>query len=202
MVKGIAHTHYLVVVLFLLIYVAKTVLLLSNKHDLLVKFTKKIKVPEMIISFLFLATGIYLMTQLVTIHYLMWIKIALILLAIPLAVIGFKKSNKILASVSLLLITASFGLAEVAAKKKMQADNTAISANDGKALYFNNCSMCHGEDGKLGAMGAKDLSATAMNAAAIKEVILRGQNLMKPVPVSEEQAASIAAYVESEMKGH
>lgn len=156
----------------------------------------------MIISFLFLATGIYLMTQLVTIHYLMWIKIALILLAIPLAVIGFKKSNKILASVSLLLITASFGLAEVAAKKKMQADNTAISANDGKALYFNNCSMCHGEDGKLGAMGAKDLSATAMNAAAIKEVILRGQNLMKPVPVSEEQAASIAAYVESEMKGH
>lgn len=43
MVKGIAHTHYLVVVLFLLIYVAKTVLLLSNKHDLLVKFTKRSK---------------------------------------------------------------------------------------------------------------------------------------------------------------
>ena len=62
--------------------------------------------------------------------------------------------------------------------------------------------MCHGDDGKMGTMGAKDLSATAMNAAAIKEVILRGQNLMKPVPVSEEQAASIAAYVESEMKGH
>lgn len=202
MVKGIAHTHYLVVVLFLLIYVAKTVLLLSNKSDLLAKFTKKVKVPEMIISFLFLATGIYLMTQLATIHYLMWIKIALILLAIPLAVIGFKKSNKILASVSLLLITASFGLAEVAAKKKMQADNSTIASNDGKALYFNNCSMCHGDDGKMGTMGAKDLSATAMNAAAIKEVILRGQNLMKPVPVSEEQAASIAAYVESEMKGH
>ena len=202
MVKGIAHTHYLVVVLFLLIYVAKTVLLLSNKSDLLAKFTKKVKVPEMIISFLFLATGIYLMTQLATIHYLMWIKIALILLAIPLAVIGFKKSNKILASVSLLLITASFGLAEVAAKKKMQADNSGIAVNDGKALYFNNCSMCHGEDGKLGAMGAKDLSATAMDVAAMKEVILRGQNMMKPVPVSEEQAASIAAYVESEMKGH
>lgn len=202
MVKGIAHTHYLVVVLFLLIYVIKTVLLLSNKSDLLAKFTKKIKVPEMIISFLFLATGIYLMTQLVTIHYLMWIKLALILLAIPLAVVGFKKSNKILASVSLLLITASFGLAEVAAKKKMQADNSAISVNDGKALYFNNCSMCHGEDGKLGAMGAKDLSATSMDMAAIKEVILKGQNLMKPVPVSDEQAATIAAYVESEMKGH
>lgn len=202
MVKGIAHTHYLVVVLFLLIYVAKTVLLLSNKSDLLAKFTKKVKVPEMIISFLFLATGIYLMTQLATIHYLMWIKIALILLAIPLAVIGFKKSNKILASVSLLLITASFGLAEVAAKKKMQADNSGIAVNDGKALYFNNCSMCHGEDGKLGAMGAKDLSATAMDVTAMKEVILRGQNMMKPVPVSEEQAASIAAYVESEMKGH
>ncbi|MBK9284419.1 MAG: cytochrome c [Sphingobacteriaceae bacterium] len=202
MVKGIAHTHYLVVVLFLLIYVIKTVLLLSNKSELLTSFSKKIKVPEMIISTLFLATGIYLMTQLATIHYLMWIKIAMILLSIPLAVIGFKKSNKILASVSLLLLTASFGLAEVAAKKKMKADNEGISSSDGKALYVNNCSMCHGDNGKLGVMGAKDISLSTMNEQQIVNVILKGEKSMNPVPVSIEQANAIAAYVETEIKGH
>jgi uncharacterized membrane protein SirB2 len=64
MIKGILHTHYLVVTLFLLIYVVKTILLLSNKNDLLATFTKKVKVFEMVVSFLFLATGVYLTTML------------------------------------------------------------------------------------------------------------------------------------------
>ena len=64
MYKGILHSHYLVVVLFLLIYVIKTILLLSNKNDLLAKFSKKVKIAEIIISVLFLVTGIYLSTQL------------------------------------------------------------------------------------------------------------------------------------------
>lgn len=201
MTKGILHTHYLVVTLFLLIYVIKTVLLLSNKNDLLLKFSKKVKVPEMIISFLFLGTGIYLMTQLPVIHYLMWVKLALVFASIPIAVIGFKKGNKILAALSLVMITASFGIAEIAKKKKMKMDNTGIAINDGKALYENNCKLCHGNDGKLGLSGAKDLSATAMDMNGIKEVILHGQNMMQPVPVTDEQATSIAAYVNSELKG-
>jgi len=201
MVKGILHTHYLVVVLFLLIYVIKTVLLLSNKKELLAAFTKKVKVPEMIISFLFLGTGIFLMTQLPKIHFLIWIKLGLILAAIPLAVIGFKKSNKMLAALSLVMLTASFGLAEVAAKKKMQADNSGIASNDGKALYDNNCKLCHGDDGKLGLSGAKDINATQMDVEAIKNVILKGQNMMQPVPVDANQAAAIAEYVSSNIKG-
>ncbi len=53
MYKGILHSHYLVVTLFLLIYVIKTILLLSNKNDLLATFTKKVRIAEMIISFVF-----------------------------------------------------------------------------------------------------------------------------------------------------
>ena len=95
--KGILHSHYLVVVLFLLIYVIKTILLLSNKNDLLLKFSKKVKIAEIIISVLFLVTGIYLSTQLPLggkYDYLFWVKLIMVFLAIPIAVLGFKKSNK------------------------------------------------------------------------------------------------------------
>lgn len=196
------HTHYLVVILFLLIYVVKTVLLLSDKTELLAKFTKKVKVPEMIISFLFLATGIYLMTTLPKIHYLMWVKLALVFASIPIAVIGFKRGNKVMAALSLVMITASFGIAEIAHKKKMKADNSNIAVTDGKALYENNCKLCHGDDGKLGAMGAKDLTATAFDANGIKNVILHGQGSMASVPVTDEQAGAIADYVNNNLKGH
>lgn len=196
------HTHYLVVILFLLIYVIKTVLLLSDKKDLLANFTKKIKIPEIIVSVLFLVTGIYLMVQLPVIHPLMWVKLVLVFGSIPIAVIGFKKGNKILAALSLVMITASFGIAEIAKKKKMKADNSHIASNDGKALYENNCKLCHGDNGKLGAAGAKDLTGTSYDVAAIKNVILNGQGPMAKVPVDDAQASAIAEYVHSNMKGH
>jgi len=202
---GILHTHYLVVVLFLLIYVIKTVLLLSNKDDLLISFSKKVKVPEMIVSFLFLGTGIYLMTLLPfggKFDYLFWIKIVMVLASIPIAVIGFKKKNKILAALSLLLITGSFGLAEVYHKKKAIPKETVVADNSGKSLYEVNCKLCHGSDGKLGASGAKDLSATALDLAGIKEIILKGKGLMPAAPVTDEQATAIAEYVNSNLKGH
>lgn len=205
--KGFLHTHTLVVTLFLLIYVIKTILLLSNKNDLLATFTKKVKVFEMIISALFLITGIYLATQLPfggKFDYLFYIKVSMVLISIPLAIVGFRKSNKILAALSLLLITGSYGLAEVYGKKKgiPKDASTAIAANDGKGLYEVNCTMCHGADGKLGIAGANDLSASQLEPAAVAEIILNGRNSMPKAAVTEEQAQAIAEYVASNIKGH
>ena len=207
MYKGVLHTHYLVVTLFLFIYVIKTILLLSNKNDLLVNFTKKVKVFEMIVSALFLITGIYLATQLPfggKYDYLFWIKLVMVFASIPVAVIGFKRQNKILAALSLLLITGAFGLAEVYSKKKgiTKQSSEVVSSNDGKALYEAKCVLCHGDDGKLGLTGAKDISATAMDVAAMKEIILKGKGAMPPAQVTEEQAAAIADYVQGTIKGH
>jgi cytochrome c5/uncharacterized membrane protein SirB2 len=203
MYKGILHTHTLVVTLFLLIYVIKTILLLGNRADLLQKFTKLVKVPEMIISALFLITGIYLATQQPfggKFDYLFWIKLAMVFTSIPLAVIGFKKSNKILAALSLLLITGSYGLAEVYHKKKAITD-TVVAGNDGKALYEANCNVCHGADGKLGMAGAKDLSASALDLAAMKEIILHGKGAMPASTLNDEQAQAVAEYVNASIKG-
>ncbi|MEM1137750.1 MAG: hypothetical protein AAGI07_18065, partial [Bacteroidota bacterium] len=75
MYTGLLHTHKLVVVLFLLIYLIKTVLLLIGKKDNLDTFSKKVKIPEMVISFLFLITGAVMLFQLPEIKILLIIKI-------------------------------------------------------------------------------------------------------------------------------
>jgi mono/diheme cytochrome c family protein len=206
MYKGFLHTHVLVVTLFLLLYLIKTILLLSNRNDLLQKFSKMFRVPEMIISVLFLITGIYLAFQLPfgsKYDYLFWIKLVMVLASIPIAVIGFKKGNKILAALSLLLITGSYGLAEVYGKKKgiVATSEGVKTGSDGLAYYQANCKLCHGDDGKLGMAGSKDLSKTSMDVAAIKEIIIKGKSTMPPAPVNEEQAQMIAEYVHSELKG-
>ncbi len=212
MYKGFLHTHYLVVTLFLLLYVIKTVLLLSNKNDLLTVFSKKTKVFEIVISFIFLLTGIYLMTQIPyggKYDYLLWIKLTMIFSSIPIAVIGFRKQRKMLAALSLLMITGSFGLGEIYHKKKgiskdveVKNDTHEIAATDGKSLYEANCVLCHGSDGKLGMAGAKDLGATVLDLAGIKEIIVHGKGAMPAAPVNDEQATAIADYVNSQIKGH
>lgn len=207
MYKGFLHTHTLVVTLFLLIYVVKTILLLSDKKELLATFTKKFRIAEMVISVLFLITGIYLATQLPyggKFDYLFFIKVGMVLASIPLAIVGFKRSNKILAALSLLLITGSYGIAEVYSKKKGIRNETSaeIAAADGKALYEATCSSCHGNDGKLGLSGALDLTASQLDEAGIKEIILKGRNAMPPAAVNDEQAQAISQYVTSSIKGH
>lgn len=201
MYKAFLHTHWLAVTLFFLIYVIKTVLLLSNRQDLLQKFTKITKVPEMIVSTLFLVTGIYMLTQLPEIKTIMIIKISLVFVSIPVAIIGFKKGNKILAALSLLMITASYGLAEMSRKHKVVSEQGGVAVTDGKSLYEANCKLCHGEDGKLAAMGAADLSKTAMDANTIKQTILNGKGNMAKIEMSEEQAMAIASYVDGSVKG-
>lgn len=207
MYKGFLHTHYLVVTLFLLIYVIKTILLLSDKNDLLANFTKKIRIPEMVISALFLITGIYLSTQLPfggKYDYLFYIKVVMVLTSIPLAVIGFKKSNKILAALSLLLLTGSFGIAEVYSKRKAErkSDATELVQMDGKSLYEAKCTMCHGNDGKLGLSGAMDLTLTQLDENSIHDVIINGRGAMPASTVDTEQAHAIAEYVAGSIKGH
>ncbi|WP_317900160.1 c-type cytochrome [Aurantibacillus circumpalustris] len=161
----------------------------------------------MIVSVLFLVTGIVLMTQLPfggKYDYLFYIKIALVLGSIPIAVIGFKKSNKILAALSLLMITGSFGLAESYHKKKAipKEGMEAVASNDGESLYKMNCVVCHGSDGKLGLSGAKDLGTSSMTLEEIKEIILHGKGLMPAAQVDEEQANAITEYVQTTIKGH
>lgn len=205
MFETIKLIHVIVVVIFLLIYFIKTILLISNKEDALTKLTKILKVPEMIVSVLFLATGVYLLTQIPEIKPLMILKIGLVFLSIPVAVIGFKKRNKILGALSLLMLTASYGLAEIAAKHKAKVSEEAVAADgsiNASVIYMDNCALCHGADGKLGMTGASDLSVTQLHSDSIKSVIMNGRGAMAKIQgLTDEQAAAVAEYVNTSIKG-
>ena len=202
----IKKTHFVVVTIFFLIYMIKTLLLLANKKENLLSFSKKIKVIEMIVSFLFLGTGIYLMFLIPEVKIELIIKISMVFLSIPLAVIGFKKGNKALAVLSFLLITAAFGLAEMAAhKNSAKVTNNDLSSDgtiNAKQLYIDNCAKCHGENGKAGVVGASDLSITQLSADSITNLTETGRKSMPAtVGLTIEQRKAMTQYILENIKG-
>jgi mono/diheme cytochrome c family protein len=172
--------HLIAVNLFLLIYLIKTILLFSSTNTLQ-KFTQATKVLEMIISTIFLVTGVWLFIELGGIKLFQIVKLVLIIIAIPIAVIGFKKQNKGLALLSLLLIVGSYGLAEMAKKKPYLSPSkeSIINTTSGGELYAKHCVACHGNDGKKMLAGAYDLSASTKNQTEIVAIITNGKESMQ-----------------------
>jgi uncharacterized membrane protein SirB2 len=205
---GLLHTHRLVVILFLLIYVVKTVLLLFNKQDTLDLFTKKVKIPEMVISFLFLATGVALLFLIPEIKPLLIAKIVVVLVSIPVAVIGFKRKIKALGALSLLLIVGAYGMAEVSKRKITRQEvaqeglltDPAQTGYDqvahGKVLYGLYCNSCHGEEGDLQMAGAKNLKVTAYTEAEVVQIVTQGKGEMMGYQkvLSAEEIAAVSVY--------
>ena len=201
--EALPKIHLIVVILFLIIYLIKTPLLLLNKSEALAKFTKIVKVPEMIISFAFLATGVWMLVELPVINTLMIVKIIVVLLSIPIAIVGFKKKNKVFATLALLMIIGAYGLAEVSKKKRIQGNEivtdkaAATKADIGKTVYDAKCTNCHGPQGNAGVAGAKDLSATAMSEDEIKHIVRNGKGMMPPADLTDEQVDAVTEYVKA-----
>jgi len=216
MEKGILHLHITVVIIFLISFAFKTILLLLNKDELLEKVRAKTKVLEMVIGTLILLTGGFLLFKL---HdnlpsYLLG-KIVVVLAGIPLGIIALKRKNKMLAIVTLLAFIYAYGVAETKSlkfkKDKFVLPDTAIGANgivsqnennalaNAKAIYTQLCVNCHGEDGKLGRAGAKDLSASTLTTQQKEEVIANGRGLMQSYKgqLTEQEIKALAAYTDT-----
>jgi len=106
-------THYFFAVVFLLSYLIKTVLFFANR-EVFATYRKKSMPIEMLASVVFLAAGIYMLISSggfggmgVWFH----IKFTLVLVAIPLGIIGFKKENAIMIITSTILFFFILGLA-------------------------------------------------------------------------------------------
>jgi len=169
------------------------------------KYAAKTKVPEMIISFAFLATGIWLYVIIGGIKTLGIIKLVCVFIAIPLAVIGFKRHKKGLALFSLLLIIGAYGLAEMSKSKPFIPSKASISLSntdpvfaEGAAVYHANCAFCHGDDGKKMYRNATDLSKSETAEIGITQMILEGSKGKMPaykLVLTDQQIAAVARYV-------
>jgi mono/diheme cytochrome c family protein len=198
MYTGMLHTHKLVVTLFLLHYLIKFALLMLNKKEALATYSKKTKVVEMIISVLFLATGIYLASNSGNIGSWFWAKIIAIAVSIPVAVVAYKREHKGLALMAMMLIIYAYGVSETKApfmkKEKMKV---AEGPADGKSVYEMKCMSCHGADGRLGLSGAKDLTVSTLTHDEKKEIILNGKNGMMAFKdqLSDDQVEAVITYI-------
>ena len=192
--------HMISVMLFLLTYVIKTILLFSNKAAL-DKYSRMTKVPEMIISFAFLVTGIWLFVIIGGIKAMQIVKLICVLLSIPLAVVGFKKYKKGLALLSLILIIAAYGLAEMSKTKPfIPASAGSGSGDEGATVYAQNCAFCHGSDGKKMYRNAPDLSTFARDENRIKQIVTEGSPGKMPsynIIISDQNIDALAKYVRS-----
>jgi cytochrome c5 len=195
--------HKVSVILFLLLYIEKTLLLLVNKNELLEKVTKFSKIPEMIISATFLITGVYMITQTPMVSVFTYIKLGCVFAAIPLAIVGFKKKNKILASLALVLIFGAYGLAEMnksRLKKAYQKEPIVVKSDSsielGLAVYQRNCQMCHGDNGDAGIAGSANLKTTALTPAQQVEILKNGKNSMPKFNyLSDKELDAVLVYI-------
>ena len=107
---GIKHVHYLFIALFLLSYLIKSVLFLAGKKEAFANFKKKTIIFETLMAVGFIVTGVIMLVQNQQISDGAWmkasgwfhLKLTLVVLAIPLGIVGFKKGNKVLVVLSAL----------------------------------------------------------------------------------------------------
>jgi len=56
----------------------------------------------------------------------------------------------------------------------------------GENLFIMNCAACHGDDGKLGASGAKDLTMSRLTDNEIVKILTEGKNAMPSMKANLE----------------
>lgn len=211
MYTAILHTHKVVVGLFIFIYLVKTIfLLMPDKEEVLEKISRFTKIPEMVISFLMLGTGVFLLINASVINTLLIVKIGSVFASIPLAIIGFKKKIKPLAVLSLLLLVGAYGMAEIHKKRKAIIDPAQLSIqptpeqimDQARSIYASNCASCHGLDGKLGLSGAKNLQESTLSYEQKFEILKYGKNAMPGYgkQLSDEQIEALITHIEQNLQ--
>ena len=215
---GMLHSHVLVVTLFLLFLLFKTVLLLANKKELLAR-VRKFKIVDPILGVLMLATGGYLLSLYgpAAPTYL-WVKLIIVLIIIPIGIIAFKKENKAMAVIALLLTFYIYGASEVGSLTFSKEDTVAVSDNSpaknaaeveidgatadllkmGKEVYLAECKKCHGKDGKKGLFKSPDLTQSKLNLSEKVAWIKKGKGVMPAYEneLSETEIEAVALYLD------
>jgi len=184
------------------------VLMFANQKELLDKIRAKTKVLDMILGTLVLVTGGYYAYVTKNSDLYIILKLVLVLAAIPLGIVGFKKEKKVLVLLSLFALLGAYGLAE-AKKPKFKRpaaivspDSASTGTNNlaiGKQLYINDCARCHGDNGNDGIGAAKDLTISTTSHEEKIAIIKDGKGIMPKFKkqFSDAEIEAVAVFVES-----
>lgn len=87
-----------------------------------------------------------------------------------------------------------FLLSTLACKLEKKEDNPAKP--DGKALYLDRCTSCHGMDGRMGFGGAKDITKTLKSLDEIIQQVTNGKGAMAPYKniLTPEEIFAVSEY--------
>ena len=69
----------------------------------------------------------------------------------------------------------------------------------GQSLFENNCTACHGTDGKLCALGAKNLSTSQLTTDEVIKIIATGKNSMPSFNnmLNKSEMEAVSNYVQT-----
>ena len=59
-----------------------------------------------------------------------------------------------------------------------EKSSSAVAKVDGAKIYKTNCTLCHGDNGKLGLNNSKDLTVSKLTMAERVDIITNGKNTM------------------------
>ena len=76
------------------------------------------------------------------------------------------------------------------------AEQIEEPAINGQRIFKVSCAICHGNDGKLGANGSKDLTKSILTLEERITMVTKGKNTMPPQEgiLSPEEIKAVAAY--------
>ncbi len=77
-----------------------------------------------------------------------------------------------------LLVLVTFACGAKDSKSSSEETAEAKPAIDGAKLFKQNCELCHGADGKLGANGSKDLTISELDLNERIAMVTKGKGVM------------------------
>ncbi|MCB0396391.1 MAG: SirB2 family protein [Flavobacteriales bacterium] len=197
--------HIISACVFVISFIVKAFLVFTGNDGGLEKYMKKMKVPDMVLSMIFLVTGVWLLINMGGLPGWFHPKLTAIVIVIPMAIIGMKKKNKLMIGLAVVLFLYIYGVAETKNPAIFTSKNAAPAETEGgesqvngAAIYQSNCLQCHGEDGKLKMYSSPDLSLSTLDMKSRIEMITKGKNAMAGFEgrLNEAQIEAVAAYLD------
>jgi len=95
------------------------------------------------------------------------------------------------------IVSFTVGCGNANSKNELAAANTSTETKvDGAKIFKQSCALCHGNDGKLGANGSKDLTVSTMDLNERIAIISNGKGMMTPFSkiLDLKQIKAVAEY--------